>query len=432
MTKKKSKLFTIGITTMILIAATTFTAYAGGGDQPPSGLDCTVGDGSVECKTDCTGCGEEVIIIIESEKGDFQGGMGQSWCYPSGTGPSADDLANQGGWTDLGGGFFECEWKCGDETVAFSTNGNDENWGIDYDPGNNGQGDFDFSGDFSGGSMDGSIFGDTDTAGIPSCGEWGTTRAQEICWRNLTIKEGIIICAGDYELSASASVPCPKVERQPYPRAIVNAPVVFQVSASGSSSQDSSRYWCEVNIRNYTIEVGWDLIQITPTWYFDERPWSTEPNAAQGFSVYHTYNTSSEGLTPLGPSLQGNLELPAYQVSVTSYWQPYVIAKWEQWKNFKFDCGENDPACKQDKEYCSGLSRLAKIDNPVCGYWRARSTGKLALNLMDFGYSEPYHIKTGAVDITKPPAGIPEIGPDERICKVFVPVIESQGLISSP
>ncbi|MCB2160631.1 hypothetical protein KQH40_00935 [bacterium] len=426
--------------------------------------------------------------------------QGTPWCSPAGGSPEEQIEAGAGGistislnGTSFSDGEATCSWTCGDETIDFHYDGESEGWNVtgigspassvtvDYSD-NTG---FNYSG-VGGNPNDWAVStygeGGAAEAGLPTCSQWGgesSTRSlvEQICWQELQLGSsssggangtngsngnngeggtsgsngisGVFVCTGDYDVSAAASVPCPAVERWPYPRGLVNAPIEFVIQASGASSADGSREWCEQDIMNYTISVGWEQVPIPPLWNWDERPWSAQPTASYGFQVYHTYETSSFGKPENGPDTMGNMDHPAYQVEVVTYWQPWLKVEWDQWAYTKWDCKKEvvdqvwnsetnqyedvldwvGTECTQ-RLVCSnaGIAPYPTASN--CGEWDHRSTGTIRINLLEFGFSEPYYRFFGAVDTTTPPSPLPYNEP--RQCRIPVPVVESQSLLTVP
>ena len=367
--------------------------------------------------------------------GDFNVN-GQPWCYPGGDPVTDGSVGGMSTVTMAGGrinhgGFDVCSWSCGDDTISFvhdsqagwvgyGQSGNDENWSF------NGEETF-------------------LNTGIQGCGEWdtggggsGASEVIAICWDDLKIGGPgnnyggggggfyTFSCAGDYDVSASVSIPCPAMLRAPYPRGIVAAPVQFSTSPGGSSASSGSRNWCTPTIRNYTIGVGWDQLPIPPKWDFNDRAWCSGPPVANGWTVYHAYCAASYGLEENGPSLRGLLELPSYQVSVQTYWQPWVSDSWEQWEEKNFNCEEDDEDCLDRQADCGGIEH---VGDDECGDWMPRGSGKIVIDLRWFGFDEPYMKRYGLVDTTRAVPPIPSVPMEQRMCQIPVPVIESQGLL---
>jgi hypothetical protein len=271
--------------------------------------------------------------------------------------------------------------------------------------------------------------------GVPIC-NW--VLAEEPPCTTISISVGgQISCGGNFSVSASARVPCMTVLRDPYPRGIVSAPNVFWLNGPWSAiGSGSSRDWCTPTIRNYTIQVGWQFFPaVPPTWFFDDRTWSDEPASASGMTATHTYQTSSWGLPENGPSLEGGLELPAYQVRVGTAWQALVRRTWEELERGArrtFACGAGDTQCWDLYALCE--SPATDPDNDQCydWFWVFHDTGWIPLDLTQFGYPQPYYVSSAAGDVTMPPPGIAVVPFSQRLCNMPVPIIEAQSLLNSP
>lgn len=271
--------------------------------------------------------------------------------------------------------------------------------------------------------------------GVPIC-NW--VLAEEPPCTTISISPGgQITCGGNFSVSASARVPCMTVLRDPYPRGIVSAPNVFWLNGPWSAiGSGSSRAWCTPTIRDYTIQVGWQFFPaVPPTWFFDDRTWSDEPASASGMTATHTYQTSSWGLPENGPSLEGGLELPAYQVRVGTAWQALVRRTWEELERGArrtFACGAGDTQCWDLYALCD--SPTTDPDNDQCydWFWVFHDTGWIPLDLTQFGYPQPYYVSSAAGDVTMPPPGIAVVPFSQRLCNMPVPIIEAQSLLNSP
>lgn len=420
------------MTGALIIAALFVTAaYAQSGNEPPDDVD--VDDGDINYGDDgtcnCGGGGGGSDSDSGSDSGGNEGGNegeddyqvdGEPWCYPSG---DPDDQSDVGGSGVGSGGAPTCTWQCGDDEITYFYNEETGEWSAwDLRTGDDGEIDFEFPGD--------------DYSAIPSCGEENTgggSTVWEICWDDLEITSSSITCGGDYEVKASARIPCPAIIRDPYPRALVDAPIKFTIGMNGSSLGSDTRKDCSPNIQNYTIEVGWQQVQIPPVWNFDDRPWSPHPNQAVGPVVSHIYETASFDKRPNGPSLEGKMELPSYQVTVWTYWMPRVREYWDQWHIKKFNCNAenaNYDSCVADRDYCAAKS--STIDDDTCGKWRKHGSGWINIDMRWFGYQNAYVVRTDAQDATMPPPGVPAVPASSRMCTIPVPVIESQSLITNP
>jgi hypothetical protein len=275
----------------------------------------------------------------------------------------------------------------------------------------------------------------TSVNGVPIC-NW--VLAEEPPCTTITISPGgQITCGGNFSVSASASVPCLTVLRDPYPRGIVSAPNVFWLNGPWSAiGSGSSREWCTPAIRNYTLQVGWQFYPaVEPTWMFDDRTWSHEPVSASGMTATHTFQTSSWGLPANGPSLEGRLELPAYQVQVGTAWQALVRRTWEELERGArktFACRAGDTQCRELYSLCEDPATDPENDLCYEWFWVFHDTGWIPLDLTQFGYPQRYYVSSAAGDVTMPPPGVAVVPLSQRLCNLPVPIIESQSLLNSP
>lgn len=275
----------------------------------------------------------------------------------------------------------------------------------------------------------------TSLNGVPIC-NW--TLAEEPPCTTISISpSGEITCGGDFSVTASARVPCMTVLRDPYPRGLVSVPNIFWLNGPWSTmGSASSLAWCTPTIRNYTLQVGWQFFPaIPPTWFFDERSWSPEPQYSSGMGVMHTYQTSSWGLPENGPSLEGVLGLPAYQVRVGTAWQALIRRTWEEGERgnrLTFDCGAGETECQRLYAMCEEPG--TDSENDLCFEWNwvPHDTGWIPLDLTQYGYPHSYYVSWAAGDVTMPPPGIRVVPLGQRLCNVPVPIIEAQALLNSP
>jgi hypothetical protein len=396
---RASRVGLITITIVVADGAQLRTAAAQDGCPPdlPAGTVCEVDD--------CDGpCGE-------TGGGEDQGG-------------SPAEISYEGGCTVAGapqeGVGATCTYYCHDDRLSFIyTYFNGESFWV-TDEGNSvitGENEFTF------------------IDGVPIC-NW--VLAEEPPCTTITISPGgQISCGGNFSVTASASVPCMTVLRDPYPRGIVSAPNVFWLNGPWSAiGSASSREWCTPTIRNYTLQVGWQFYPaVEPTWFFDDRAWSEEPVSASGMTATHTFQTSSWGLPGNGPSLEGRLELPAYQVQVGTAWQALVRRTWEELERGSrktFACEAGDVQCLELYALCEAPA--TDPENYLCyeWFWVFHDTGWIPLDLTLFGYPQRYYVSSAAGDVTMPPPGVAVVPLSQRLCNVPVPIIESQSLLNSP
>jgi hypothetical protein len=271
-------------------------------------------------------------------------------------------------------------------------------------------------------------------------------RARQPCETITITPDGKVFCTGSFGVTASAQVPCVNVLRDPYPRGMVSMPVNFWAQGPWSAvGTASSQEWCSPDIRNFTLQVAWQARpDISPAWEFNDRDWSDEPAFASGTAVTHTFQTSSWGLPENGPSLEGQLELPAYQVRLYTAWQPFVQRWWDERREvFKYFCPGNswdydDESILEEDQCCFAyLRRRDGEDVSIPGIcyedtWVRVTGGMVPIDLREFGYPNDYWLSPMAGDVSVPPVGVPMVPYDERLCNIPVPVIEVQSLLLSP
>ncbi len=194
-----------------------------------------------------------------------------------------------------------------------------------------------------------------------------------------------------YNASVEVSF-CAAVERKPFPRAITGQPVFFKIDPAQEFSASSSPInFCTPDVQNYVLTLTARPDTSTePMWRFNDRP-SVLEQTATGWTVQHTFETSSWGLDLMGPSLTGEW-LPAYKVEALV---PYTIYIQRTWTDF----------------HGGGHAIETEVD------------------LRDYGYPTK-DLWVPAYDATTPPPGVPDMHWPQ--CIVPVPVIESQGVITGP
>ena len=376
----------------------------------------------VSAQTECQGPDCSVTdICVGPECSSTPGGQEQD--ETPGDVTEDVDLALSDGWCSVGsvpdeGNGAVCTYYCNDDRLSFIYNALEGIWVIDE--GNS------------------AIVGENDfisVDGIPVC-EW-IVEEEPPCTTISITPSGEVDCGSDFSLTASARVPCLTVLRDPYPRGIVSMPNIFWLngpwSAMGSAS---SREWCTPDIRNYTLQVAWQFYPaITPVWSFDERDWADGSRTTAGMIVSHTYQTSSWGLPENGPSLDGRLELPAYQVQVGTAWQAMVRRMWEELvrgERKTFVCAEDDEQCWEMYALCKDPGDDLENDDCFEWIWDSYDSGWIPIDLRRYGYPQSYFMSYAAGDVTMPPDGIPVVPLQQRLCNVPVPIIESQALLNSP
>lgn len=251
-------------------------------------------------------------------------------------------------------------------------------------------------------------------------------------------RKGELVCLGPESVSVSAQVPCMIVERWPYPRGLVNLENSFSVLGPWKSETGRafSEVWVPGKLRNYLLEIEWRFNEDSyPVWFFDEREWAEEPSHERGFSVSHTYQTSSWAKPENGPSLNGKLELPAYQVRVYVQWVPWVHRSYEYTveKRINFSCQPTDGTCLEKQDFCEMEGYAARDQGCYRTVWKKYDSGWVPINLRDFGYTNAYYTSSAAIDISQPPEDIPSVPETARWCdSIPVPVIEVQVYLNAP
>ncbi|MEP7199285.1 MAG: hypothetical protein ABI874_05650 [Chloroflexota bacterium] len=239
---------------------------------------------------------------------------------------------------------------------------------------------------------------------------------------------GIDISCGPYynEISATADVPCMQVDRSPAPRGLVTVENMFWLTPGVGENGNYPQTWSdscwpipnspvERKPYNYRIGVRWKrLTGMPPQWDFNERPWNVGRSGATdtGMMALHTYETASFGLPANGPSLEGEFNLPAYQVKAHSYW----VAEWAQaWEYFTWECPEG-------KERDDGFGPYCTV--PEIRVWRDAFDGWYPIDLTRYGNPTYYFDSTR---VESPDARVIP----SRVCLPYIPVpmVESQSVI---
>jgi hypothetical protein len=290
--------------------------------------------------------------------------------------------------------------------------------------------------------------------------EGGTT--DPTCWNlpdnetpceDLNWGAGGIQCLGEYGLNVSASVPCQRVGRIPYPRGMVIVPNRLWITADSPAWVESWSQTLDYNaclsysiedgdraVRNYRIGLAWGRIGSMPPYWEVE-----DAGTYQGWSVGGiVWERSSWGKPECGPGLHRGERLPAYRVHVYTYWQPYWRRIYERQRS-EVECVEDwrcsawgvcNAACDLDgdginDEGTATEIRLCDTDSDGDGIpddecWETVDSGWQPLDLRAFGYPTSYFVSTAA----GPAPTLLEPNPD---CSgVCVPVIEVQGVIRNP
>ena len=197
-------------------------------------------------------------------------------------------------------------------------------------------------------------------------------------------------------------VACLDVIRQPYPRGMVTIPNYYTLNGPwvnqgpGASCSDPDVEFPMVT--NSSVRIDFRLRQNTPpAWRFDERPWNIlnhgATNEAYGMVVEHTYDTSSfstfEGDKPYnGPSLTEEM-LSAYQVQVFTWWDGFVITRWDQWGwDIEYEtrevcdefgvCSEEEVEVSREYVYRGPQENTEQVDLLTLGYPQSSMFSDLA------------------------------------------------------
>ncbi len=247
------------------------------------------------------------------------------------------------------------------------------------------------------------------------------------CAVNIT-GTGVDINCGSYynNISASADVPCMEVDRSPAPRGLVAVENRLWLVPGAGENGNYPESWSETcwpipanpeagKPYNYRIGVRWKrLTGMPPAWDFNERDWNVGRSgaSASGMAVAHTYETASYGLAANGPALDGSFTLPAYQVSVHTYW----VAEWaDAWEYFSWECPAGKERDDGNGPYCTV---------PEIRVWHDAFRGWFPLDLRRYRnptyYFDSRSVESPDVRVLPP-----------RLCAsvIPVPIIESQSVI---
>ena len=197
-----------------------------------------------------------------------------------------------------------------------------------------------------------------------------------------------------YNQTIDVPYPCPTVIRNPYPRAIAGQPAQFILNKDVFVYDGAVIPSCTPDIKNYKFSVKMEQdAAYKPVWVWKDRAWSSSPGQDRGWKVTHIFDTASFNLfNTLGPGLTTE-KLPSYDPTVMVKWNIYTARNW------------------------------------IDAFGRGQGTGWVQLDLRDYGFPDQGFIMEGAKDVTPPPPGVPPfLNPK---CTFPVPVIESQGLVSS-
>jgi hypothetical protein len=270
-------------------------------------------------------------------------------------------------------------------------------------------------------------------------------------------------CGGNWQIG----LPCPHVERLPWPRGLVAVPNTFGIVGAdvprkeewqdwscdwannpGPNCPQPDRYRNGIYVSGAYAYLAWQSAPTDPTWYMDDREWNigqtsddimspftghdgqmvstimggdlTIRNTRAGYTITHIYETSSYGKTENGPDIEPGW--PAYQVNVTTYW--HLVA------NFKYRTREVETVTENICYETGNPNRVncsCRPGEPGCNIFQWDVvTEKRNKDTDHTGPSLLY-------DFNRNGAKVPR---DERIggqCTVIpVPVIQMQTVLSSP
>lgn len=372
----------------------------------PGGVLCTLSGGTVSC---------EASAECESEGGEEGGETG---CTPGTTWEVISCEARtvcayrcvDGSWVTIGCGPLDAQVPCEEDQVCR------------VDPGQR----------------------------RPECWELpdNETPCQDLDWGAAGIQ-----CFNEYGLSVSVSVPCQRVGRIPYPRGMVIVPNRLWVTAASPAwnaawSETLDYDECQAlgigagdrMVRNFRIGLAWGRVDgALPTWQIEGA------GTYRGWEVHGVvWERSSWGRERCGPGLSPGETLPAYRVTLATYWTAYWRRTFERQRttsdcvySWRCDHGESVPGqCDHDDDGVVDpcyvrASRLCDDDENDDGVpddhcWETLDSGWTAFDLRQFGYPSAHFVSTAAGPA---PTALEPNPPCSGVC---VPVIEVQGLIRNP
>jgi hypothetical protein len=262
--------------------------------------------------------------------------------------------------------------------------------------------------------------------------------------------------------SFEVEMPCPTVQRDPWPRGLVGVPNTFSIIDASRPAADDTRTWgCDlVNdagpncpqpewVFNGTYVSGVRAVltwasepDYGATWNMDERagnightsdnivsPFSGHGSATAadlmggdltvrgtraGATVRHIYETSSVDLVPNGPD--GNW--PAYQVRLQTRWRLYAAFQWQE------------RTLQTDRE-C--IDRAGQTVPCVC------NPGERGCNIVEVrerrSIVDTWHpLPTVQYDVTVDGANVPQDARFRGVCRaeIPVPILQSQTVLQKP
>jgi hypothetical protein len=295
-----------------------------------------------------------------------------------------------------------------------------------------------------------------------------------------------------WNISVWTKVPPHKALRSPYPRWLVALPgrlqlirdPIFSIDGGPHGSGGEGGFWSGTaaipnppredpqggDIKNYKIGVRWRMGMPGQAmfgggaipescWGFDERDWNVSGGYAAagacGDVVAHTYETSSYGKPENGRSFDysadgcdkvGSADLPAYQITVPTYWIAEWADEWDQyhtWTDWSdCQCVGSEPAdttphktggCSAPPRICNQPGEWYGKVGETQGEWRHHSIGWYAIDLRDYGEAHWYY--TSYLVTSMGEGGDWCTGHtyvDGTGTAVPIPVIEAQSIIVDP
>jgi hypothetical protein len=294
-----------------------------------------------------------------------------------------------------------------------------------------------------------------------------------------------------WNISVWTRVPPHKVQRYPYPRWLVALPgtlqlirdPVFSVEGGPNGPGGESGFWSASvaipnpprvdpvagDIKNYRIGVRWrmgmpgqSLFGGGPIpdscWSFNERDWNVSGGYASagacGDAVAHTYETSSYGMPENGRSFNhsadgcdkvGPATLPAYQVTVPTYWMAEWADEWDQYHTWTewgdCACAGSEPSgvphttsgCSAPPGICIQPGEWYGKVGVTQGEWRHHFVGWHPMDLREFGEAHWYYTSYLVTSMGRGGDWCPgHTYVDGTGTAVPIPVIEAQSIIVDP
>lgn len=294
-----------------------------------------------------------------------------------------------------------------------------------------------------------------------------------------------------YNINTWTRVPPHKVARYPYPRWLVSLPgqlrlirdPLFSVEGGPQGAGGQDGFWSDTaaipnpprdepvdgDIKNYRIGVRWRMGMPGQSrfggsaipdscWDFDERGWNVSggyaPAGACGDTVAHTYETSSYGKPENGVRFDHSAEgcdkvgaanLPAYQVTVPTYWIAEWADEWDQYHTWtewgSCGCAGSEPSgvphttsgCSAPPGICIQPGEWYGKVGEEKGEWRHHYVGWYPIDLREFGEAHWYYTSYKVTPTGQGGDWCPGHTYVESTGTVVpIPVIEAQSIIVDP